>query len=99
MTAVATLGRRPENRKDDSVPFLRKAGVVIALAFELPGAILGGLLIGYLLDKYFNTSPWLMMALTILAFTGVSIRLVQWTKFLSQRRNETDPPGSNNSSH
>lgn len=72
---------------------------MIALAFELPGAILGGLLIGYLLDNYFNTSPWLMMAMTIIAFTGVSIRLVQWTRFLSQNRDDPDVPRSGNSSH
>lgn len=38
---------------------------MVAIAFELPGAILGGLLIGYLLDNYFNTSPWLMLVLPV----------------------------------
>jgi F0F1-type ATP synthase assembly protein I len=70
----------------------RKAGILIAMALELPGSIVGGLLIGYLLDQYFKTSPWLMMALTILGFTAACIRLVRWARFFSESRNETDVP-------
>jgi hypothetical protein len=33
----------------------RKAGILVAMAFELPGSIVGGLVIGYLLDEYFKT--------------------------------------------
>jgi hypothetical protein len=36
----------------------RKAGILVAMALELPGSIVGGLVIGYLLDEYFKTSPW-----------------------------------------
>ena len=68
----------------------RKAGILVAMALELPGSIVGGLVIGYLLDEYFKTSPWLMMALTILGFTAACIRLVRWVRFFSEKRNETD---------
>ena len=67
----------------------RKAGILVAMALELPGSIVGGLVIGYLLDEYFKTSPWLMMALTILGFTAACIRLVRWVRFFSDERNET----------
>jgi F0F1-type ATP synthase assembly protein I len=48
------------------------------------------LVIGYLLDEYFKTAPWLMMALTILGFTAACIRLVRWVRFFSEKRNETN---------
>ena len=70
----------------------RKAGILVAMALELPGSIVGGLVIGYLLDEYFKTSPWLMMALTILGFTAACIRLVRWARFFSDRRNDPDHP-------
>ena len=65
----------------------RKAGILGAMALELPGSIAGGLIIGYFLDQYFKTSPWLMMALTILGFTAACIRLVRWARFFSDKRN------------
>jgi len=77
----------------------RKAGILVAMALELPGSIGGGLLIGYLLDEYFKTSPWLMMALTILGFTAACIRLVRWARFFSERRNETNVPDPDHSAH
>jgi F0F1-type ATP synthase assembly protein I len=77
----------------------RKAGILLAMALELPGSIGGGLLIGYLLDQYFKTSPWLMMALTILGFTAACIRLVRWARFFSDKRNETNVADPDHSAH
>ena len=77
----------------------RKAGILLAMALELPGSIIGGLVIGYLLDQYFKTSPWLMMALTILGFTAACIRLVRWASFYSDKRNETNVPDTDHSTH
>jgi F0F1-type ATP synthase assembly protein I len=68
----------------------RKAGVLIAMALELPGSIIGGLFIGYLLDNYFNTSPWIMMALTTLGFTAACIRLVRWARYFADERSKTE---------
>ena len=79
-------GKKPGGIKYPIVS--RKAGVLVAMALELPGSIIGGLVIGYLLDEYFNTSPWLMMGLTILGFTAACIRLVRWVKYFSEKRNE-----------
>ena len=70
----------------------RKGGILTAMALEVPGSIAGGLVIGYLLDLYFNTSPWLMLALTIFGLTAACIRLVRWAKFFSNQRSETNVP-------
>ena len=91
---------RGKNPGAVTYPFVtRKAGILVAMALELPGSIVGGLVIGYLLDEYFKTSPWLMMALTILGFTAACIRLVRWARFFSDRRNETKVPDSDHSAH
>jgi F0F1-type ATP synthase assembly protein I len=91
---------REKNRGAVRYPFVtRKAGILVAMAFELPGSIVGGLVIGYLLDEYFKTSPWLMMALTILGFTAACIRLVRWARFFSDTRNENNVPDPDHSAH
>jgi F0F1-type ATP synthase assembly protein I len=91
---MAALNKRLSSRAQDKksggmkYPIVsRKAGILVAMALELPGSIIGGLVIGYLLDEYFNTSPWLMMALTILGFTAACIRLVRWVRYFSDKRN------------
>jgi F0F1-type ATP synthase assembly protein I len=93
---MATPGKplyqsRKKNLGTDKYPLIsRKAGILVAMALELPGSIVGGLVMGYLLDEYFKTSPWLMMGLTILGFTAACIRLVRWVRFFSEKRNETN---------
>jgi F0F1-type ATP synthase assembly protein I len=87
---VKRLNQRDRESKPEAVmrPLVtRKAGILGAMALELPGSIAGGLIFGYLLDQYFKTSPWLMMALTILGFTAACIRLVRWARLLSDKRN------------
>ena len=57
------------------------------MAFELPGTILAGLVIGYYADDYFQTSPWLLLTFTALAFIGAFVRLLQWVKVFARDRN------------
>lgn len=85
-----------ENNKQ--TPFLRRAGLYIAVGFEVPSTILGGLLVGYLLDRYFDTSPWLLISATFVAFVGACLRLVRWVKFFQERVND-DRRNPDNRSH
>ena len=91
---MGKVGHRPGNRQDGQTPFLRRAGLYLGVAFELPGTIIGGLAVGYFLDHHFGTSPWLLIALTVLAFATAFVRLVSWAKFFAGerdgRRNEND---------
>ena len=80
------IGGRPNSRQENHTPLLHRAGLYLGVAFELPGTIVGGLVIGYFLDEYFGTSPWLLIAITALAFIGAFVRLVQWAKFFARRR-------------
>ena len=78
---------RPESRPASRTPFLRRAGLYLGVAFELPGTIIAGLAVGYFLDQYFESSPWLLIGLTALAFIGAFVRLLQWAKFFTRERN------------
>lgn len=80
------VGGRPDRRRDSQTPFLRKAGLYIGVAFELPGTIFGGLLVGYFLDQYLGTSPWLLIVVTAIAFAGAFARLMRWVKFFATER-------------
>jgi F0F1-type ATP synthase assembly protein I len=83
---VGKIGGRPNSRHDNQTPFLRRAGLYLGVAFELPGTILGGLVVGYFADQYFGSSPWLLILFTVTAFVGAFMRLVSWVKFFSAQR-------------
>jgi F0F1-type ATP synthase assembly protein I len=83
---VGKVGGRSDRQQDNQTPFLRRASLYLGVALELPGTILGGLLVGHLLDNYFGTSPWLLIALTLLAFAGAFLRLVHWFKVFARER-------------
>ena len=78
----------PPNKAQESrsIPFARRAGLYLGVAFELPGTIIAGILIGYFLDEYFATSPWLLLAITAIAFAGAFFRLVRWVRFFAGRK-------------
>jgi F0F1-type ATP synthase assembly protein I len=86
-TPVGTVGGRSNRQQDRQSPFLRKAGLYLGVAFELPGTIIGGLAVGYFLDKYFQTSPWLLLSFTAVAFIGAFVRLVYWVRFFTRKSN------------
>ena len=54
-----------------------------AIGLEFPSTVLGGLVLGYLLDRYFGTSPWLAVGVTLLALVGAFVRLVVMLKRFS----------------
>lgn len=83
---MGKVGGRRERQQHSQTPFLRRTGLYIGIAFELPGTILGGLLVGYLLDDHFGTSPWLLIGMTMLAFAGAFLRLVHWVRYFSRKQ-------------
>jgi len=93
---VGKISGRPQGRLNNQPPFLRRAGLYLGVAFELPGSILAGLVLGYFLDAYLGTSPWLLIALTVLAFVAAFVRLMKWVRFFANERNgsrgEKDDP-------
>lgn len=88
----------PDSRQENQAPFLRRAGFYLGVAFELPGTILGGMVVGYFLDEYFGSSPWSLITCTTLAFIGAFIRLIRWAKFFSRERERDAPRSQKNDS-
>jgi F0F1-type ATP synthase assembly protein I len=84
---VGNAEDRPNNRQDSRTPFIRRAGLYLGVATELASTIVGGPLVGYALDKYFASSPWFLIAMTVIAFIGGFIRLLQWERFFARERN------------
>ena len=73
--------RQEENLREKKLgktkpPFANLAKYV-AVGVEFPSTIVGGLFLGYLIDLYFDTSPWFMASLALIAFVGAVVRLVQ----------------------
>jgi F0F1-type ATP synthase assembly protein I len=84
---VGNVGDHPNGRRNHQTHFLRRAGLYLGIAFELPGTILGGVIVGYVVDSYLGTSPWFLIALTAVAFAGAFARLVRWVKLFARERN------------
>ena len=47
--------------EDDQEEINRKSGLAYAAAFSLFAAVVGGLIVGWLLDRWLGTSPWLLV--------------------------------------
>ena len=66
-------------------PLFGKVARYAAIGVEFPSTIIGGMFLGYLLDRYFETSPLLATVTTLLALAGAFIRLVQLLNRFSGR--------------
>ena len=65
--AQAVEGNRRPNAAHPSL-IVRSKGMRVAQG--LVGMPLGGAIIGWLLDRLFDTAPWIMLALMFLGFAG-----------------------------
>jgi F0F1-type ATP synthase assembly protein I len=63
------------------------------LGFILPAGAMGGLLIGWLLDKWLHTSPVFAIVLTLLGVTG---GLLEVLRILARTEKDADRGDSNN---
>lgn len=77
------IGSRLDSGSGKDDPLFLKLGRYVAIGLEFPSTVIGGILLGYLLDLYFDTSPWFAISITLLAFFGACIRLAQWVKRFS----------------
>lgn len=58
----------------------RRFAIYSSIIFALPTTLIGALYLGYLLDKRFDTSPWLTLAGMVLGIAGAFIQLFQLLK-------------------
>ena len=68
---------------DDQEEVNRKSGLAYAAAFSLFAAVLTGLLIGWLLDRWLGTRPWLLVVGLVLGGAAGFYELFRTTSKLS----------------
>jgi F0F1-type ATP synthase assembly protein I len=81
---VSQEGKQPDRESwKINLPFAKIASY-LAIGLEIPSAILGGVIIGYLADSQLGTSPWLTVVCSVLGFVGAIFRLLQYSKRFSR---------------
>lgn len=63
--------------EDDQQEVNRKSGLAYAAAFSLFAAVIGGLIVGWLLDRWLGTRPWLLVAGIVLGSAAGFYELVR----------------------
>jgi ATP synthase protein I len=54
-----------------------KRALALSVVTLFSSNILGGILIGYLLDRWLNTAPWMVVTGIVLGFTSAIIGLIR----------------------
>ena len=67
--------------EDDQEEINRKSGLAYAAAFSLFAAVVGGLIVGWLLDRWLGTNPWLLVTGLVL---GAAAGLYEFVKTSSK---------------
>jgi ATP synthase protein I len=71
-------------------PDFRKLAELSSLGLMLPSSIVVGLIIGALLDRWFGTKPWLLLAFTVLGVVSGLLSLFRALKKYDRGR-PSDP--------
>lgn len=61
----------------------RKSGLAYAAAFSLLAAVIGGLVLGWALDRWLGSSPWLLVAGILLGAAAGFYEFIRQTSRLS----------------
>ena len=70
----------PDETAERTNPRFAKIAKYAAIGFQFPSTIIGGFVLGYLVDNFLGTSPWFLIILTFLAFVGAVMQLIQWVR-------------------
>ena len=70
-------------RDDDLEEVNRKSGLAYAAAFSLFAAVVSGLILGWLLDRWLGTRPWLLVAGLVLGSAAGFYQFIRATSKLS----------------
>jgi len=72
---------KPENRQTPKLEKVKSTSSQMATAMELPftfvAAVVVGGLIGYFLDQWLHTGPWLMIVLGCFGFAGGILEIMK----------------------
>ena len=71
----------PNDNKDE---INRKSGLAYAAAFSLFAAVVSGIVLGWLLDRWLGTQPWLLVAGLVLGAAAGFYQFIRATSRLSE---------------
>jgi ATP synthase protein I len=63
-------GKAPSSLKEERKKFYKQAMRYSAVGLEMGFSVAIGVAVGYFLDKYFHTSPWLLLIFLILGIVA-----------------------------
>ncbi|MBS1812261.1 MAG: AtpZ/AtpI family protein [Acidobacteria bacterium] len=66
----------------------RKLALAVSVSSNLAAPIIGGILLGYFLDQWLNTKPWLILLGTLLGTTGAFLALYRIVNKMNQETDE-----------
>ena len=66
----------------------RKLALAVSVSTNLAAPIIGGILLGYFLDNWLGTKPWLLLLGTLLGTTGAFWTLLRLVTKLNQEKDE-----------
>ncbi|MGB8959761.1 MAG: AtpZ/AtpI family protein [Candidatus Aminicenantales bacterium] len=69
-------------------PDMRRLAELSSIALILPSSIAVGLFLGYLLDRWLGTAPWLLLILTVLGIVSGLLSLFRALK----KEMKSEPP-------
>lgn len=69
-------------------PDLRRLAELSSIGLILPSSIAVGLFLGYFLDRWLGTAPWLLLSLTVLGIVSGLLSLFRAVK----KELKNDPP-------
>ena len=68
---------RTRTPNDDKEEANIKSGIAYAAGFSLFGAVVGGLIVGWLLDRWLGTKPWLLVVGLVLGAAAGFYELIR----------------------
>jgi F0F1-type ATP synthase assembly protein I len=71
-------------------PNYRKVAALSSLGLMLPSSIAVGLFMGYFLDKFLGTDPWLLIIFTLLGVASGFLSLFRGLKKLGVEKDRAD---------
>ena len=66
----------------------QKLALAASVSTNLAAPIIGGILLGYFLDRWLHTTPWMFLVFTILGTVGGFIALIRTVNKINQTKDE-----------
>ena len=78
-----SLGTNVVSQDDDKEDINRRSGIAYAAGFSLFAAVVAGLIVGWLLDRWLGTSPWLLVVGIVLGSAAGLYEFIRTTAKIS----------------